>query len=46
MKKEEKENEKLDLLDLSDDGGASAKAAGATPVVAQPPPEIEYIDID
>jgi len=46
-KKEEKEKVKGDLLDLSDeDVGGGVKAAGPAPVVAQPPPEIECIDID
>jgi len=47
-KREEREKEKGDLLDLSDDeGGASGtKTAGSASVAAQPPPDIECIDID
>ena len=49
-KKEEKEGENQALFDLSDDEsgapGALGKAAVAKPAVAQPPPEIECIDIE
>ena len=45
--KKKEEKEKGDLLDLSDENvGLGMKAAGPAPVVAQPHPEIECIDID
>ena len=45
-KKEEKEKENQSLDVSDDESGAFKKAVVATPAVAQPPPEIECIDID